>query len=378
MLANRYQLGSREGACANPGIWISVLSTAGGGAYHFFYRDPGRQDQVGVAMRIGVFCSGGDAPGMNACVRATVRAGIAHGHQIVGIRRGYQGLLEEDFYVTRDGRTEMTLRTVSDWTRHGGTFLRSSRSEMFRTSAGQQQAAEILRRHGIDGLIPIGGDGTFHGAVALAQSWDGQIVGCPGTIDNDLQGTDFTIGFSTAVSTAVAAVDKIRDTAESHERMFLVEVMGRHSGYIAVHTAIGAGAEMVCIPETETDITQIVDNLQALQQRGKSSVMMVVAEGDEGGGAATLQERLKDAGCPFSTRVVILGHLQRGGTPTPEDRLLASQLGHWAIQAMVAGSTGVMVGRVGGELCEKPFPETFASHRPIPADLLELVATLSL
>ena len=328
-------------------------------------------------MRIGVFCSGGDAPGMNACVRAAVRTGIAEGHEMIGIRRGYQGLLEEDFFVTRDGETRMTLRSVSDWARHGGTFLRSSRSEMFRTPAGQQQAAEILTRHGIDALIPVGGDGTFHGAVALSHYWNGQIVGCPGTIDNDLQGTDFTIGFSTAVSTAVAAVDKIRDTAESHERMFLVEVMGRHSGYIAVYTAVGAGAETVCIPETETDLKAIVENLQTLRERGKTSVMMVVAEGDEGGGAEAMQQLLTEAGCPFSTRVVILGHLQRGGAPTPEDRLLASQLGHWAIRVIGAGSTGTMVGRVGAELSETPFAETYASHRPIPQDLLELVATLS-
>ena len=274
---------------------------------------------------------------------------------MIGIRRGYQGLLEEDFFVTRDGEIRMTLRSVSDWARHGGTFLRSSRSEMFRTPAGQQQAAEILTRHGIDALIPIGGDGTFHGAVALSHYWNGQIVGCPGTIDNDLQGTDFTIGFSTAVSTAVAAVDKIRDTAESHERMFLVEVMGRHSGYIAVYTAVGAGAETVCIPETETDLKGIVENLQTLRERGKTSVMMVVAEGDEGGGAEAMQQSLTDAGCPFSTRVVILGHLQRGGAPTPEDRLLASQLGHWAIRMIGRGSTGVMVGRVGAELSETPF-----------------------
>ncbi|MBB75786.1 MAG: 6-phosphofructokinase [Planctomycetaceae bacterium] len=328
-------------------------------------------------MRIGVFCSGGDAPGMNACVRAIVRAGIVGGHEMIGIRRGYQGLLDEDLFITRDGERQMTLRSVSDWARHGGTFLRSSRSEAFRSLAGQQQAAEILTRHRIDALIPIGGDGTFHGAVALAQHWPGQIVGCPGTIDNDLQGTDFTIGFSTAVATAVAAVDKIRDTAESHERMFLVEVMGRHSGYIAVHTAIGAGAETICIPETETDIGGIVGNLQVLRQRGKTSVMMVVAEGDEGGGAEALQQRLQAAGCPYSTRVVILGHLQRGGTPTPEDRLLASQLGHWAIRALGAGSTGVMVGRVGASLCEVPFEETYARQRTIPEDLLELVATLS-
>ena len=328
-------------------------------------------------MRIGLFCSGGDAPGMNACVRAAVRAGIAAGHEMVGIRRGYQGLLEEDFFVTREGHPVMTLRSVSDWARHGGTFLRSSRSDIFRTTAGQQQAAENLTRHGIDALIPIGGDGTFHGAVALSEYWDGQIVGCPGTIDNDLQGTDFTIGFSTAVSTAVEAVDKIRDTAESHERMFLVEVMGRHSGYIAVYTAVGAGAETVCIPETNTELDSIVANLQALRERGKTSVMMVVAEGDEGGGATAMEERLQNAGCPFSTRVVILGHLQRGGAPTPEDRILASQLGHWAIRVIGAGRSGVMVGREGALLRETPFAQTYAEHRPIPQDLLELVATLS-
>jgi len=184
-------------------------------------------------MRIGVFCSGGDSPGMNACVRSVVRTAIDLGHEVVGIRRGYQGLLEEDFMVNQEGGQTMQLRSVSAWSRLGGAALRSSRSDEFRTTAGQQKAADILRRHAIDALIPIGGDGTFKGAVAFAKHWDGTIVGCPGTIDNDLIGTDFTIGFSTAVNTAVEAVDKIRDTAESHERMFVIEVMGRHSGYIA-------------------------------------------------------------------------------------------------------------------------------------------------
>ena len=328
-------------------------------------------------MRIGVFCSGGDAPGMNACVRAVVRAGLSAGHEVVGIRRGYQGILDEDFFLNRASEKLMTLRSVSDWSRQGGTFLRSSRSDEFRSEAGLLKAAAVLAKHGIDALLPIGGDGTLHGAVDLARHWPGQIVGCPGTIDNDLEGTDETIGFSTAVQTAVEAVDKIRDTAESHERMFVIEVMGRHSGYIAVYTALAAAAETVCIPETPTNIAQIVTDLKSLKERGKSSIMMIVAEGDEEGGAEQLNQQLLAAGCPFSTRVVVLGHLQRGGRPTPEDRLLASQLGTWAVEALIDNQTGVMAGRVGGEPRFTPFAATYARHKPIPAKLLELVETLA-
>ena len=328
-------------------------------------------------MKIGVFCSGGDAPGMNACVRAVVRRAIGEGHEVVGIMRGYQGLLDEDFFVNINGEQRMLLRSVSGWSRFGGAVLRSSRSEEFRTDAGQQKAADILRQHEIDALVPIGGDGTFNGAVALAKYWDGRIVGCPGTIDNDLIGTDFTIGFSTAVQTAVSAVDKIRDTAESHERMFLVEVMGRHSGFIAVHTAIGAGAECVCIPETPTDIPVIVNSIAALKERGKTSIMMIVAEGDEEGGAEHLNAQLKAAGNPFDTRVVVLGHLQRGGSPSPEDRILASAVGDFAVQAILDGETGVMSGLIGGNSTLTPFEITYAKHKPIPEELLELVEHLA-
>ncbi len=268
-------------------------------------------------MRIGVFCSGGDAPGMNACVRAVVRSAAIGQHEVIGIRRGYQGLLEEDFYVDHSGHHCMDLRSVSGWAQQGGTFLYSSRSDEFRTAPGQRKAAAILVKNGIDALIPIGGDGTFHGAVALAEHWSGKIVGCPGTIDNDLIGTDFTIGFSTAVQNAVEAVDKIRDTAESHERMFLVEVMGRHSGYIAIYTALAGSAEIACIPETRTDIPAIISDLKLLKQRGKTSIMMVVAEGDEEGGAEILNAQLQQAGCPFPTRVAVLGHLQRGERRPP-------------------------------------------------------------
>ena len=211
---------------------------------------------------------------MNACLRAVVRSALAHNQEIVGIRRGYEGLLAENFWTSQDSST-MTLRSVSDIAKRGGAMLHSSRSDEFRTPAGQQKAAAILRKNKIDALIPIGGDGTLRGAIALTQYWDGQIVGCPGTIDNDLLGTDFTIGFSTAVQTAVDAVDKIRDTADSHVRMFLIEVMGRHSGYIAMHTALAGAAECVCIPETSTDIKQLVENIKILKSRGKTSVLMV-------------------------------------------------------------------------------------------------------
>ncbi len=328
-------------------------------------------------MRIGVFCSGGDAPGMNACVRAVVRTAIAGGHDVVGINRGYHGLLAEDFFINADREPRMTLRSVSDWSRFGGAFLRSSRSDEFRTEAGQKKAAAILVKHGIDALVPIGGDGTFRGAVALAKVWKGLIVGCPGTIDNDLLGTDFTIGFSTAVQTAVDAVDKIRDTAESHERMFFIEVMGRHSGYIAVYTALASGAEAVACPETPTKIDEIIANLHLLKERGKTSVIMIVAEGDERGGAEILHNELKKAGNPFETRVVILGHLQRGGHPTPQDRILASQMGDGAVRAIVEGASGIMVGVVAGKCELTPFPETFAHHCEIPPHMLSLVAAMA-
>jgi 6-phosphofructokinase 1 len=328
-------------------------------------------------MRIGVFCSGGDAPGMNACVKGVVRAAAEHGHEVVGIYRGYHGLLHEEFFVAENGRPHMTARSVAGWARHGGAYLLSSRSEEFRTDEGQQQAAEILRRHQIDALVPIGGDGTFRGAIALAKYWDGRIVGCPGTIDNDLCGTDYTIGFWTAVQTAVECVDKIRDTAESHERMFLIEVMGRHSGFIAVYTALASAAEIACIPETTTDIECIVRDLRRLKERGKASIMMIVAEGDEHGGAEVLHEQLKQRGCPFSTRVVILGHLQRGGSPTAEDRILGSLLGGAAVQAVIDGANGVMAGTIDGRVTFTPFAETVTGHKPIPQHLLDLVATLA-
>lgn len=328
-------------------------------------------------MKIGVFCSGGDAPGMNACVRAVVRTAISEGHQVVGINRGYDGVIDADYFVNRDGKPIMSLRSVSGWSKEGGAFLRSSRSERFRSREGRLQAAEALRKNEIDALIPIGGNGTLTGAIEFAKDWEGQIVGCPGTIDNDLGGTDYTIGFSTAVNTAMEAIDRIRDTAESHERMFLIEVMGRHSGYIAVHAALACGAEVTAVPETPTDIPQIVDYLKLLKTRGKDSIMMIVAEGDEVGDAAAIDKLLAEAGCPFSTRIVVLGHLQRGGSPTPEDRVRATQMGSAAVRALMDGQTGVMIGVEGESTKATSFAEVIQAHRPIPNHLIKLLETMA-
>lgn len=314
---------------------------------------------------------------MNACVRAVVRRATSEGHEVVGILRGYQGILDESFFVDRDGQPHMTPRSVSGWSRYGGAFLYSSRSDEFLTEAGQQKAAGNLMRNRIDALVAIGGDGTFHGCEALARFWSGKIIGCPGTIDNDLLGTDYTIGFSTAVQTAVDAIDKIRDTAESHERMFLVEVMGRHCGYIAVQAAIAGGAEIVCIPETPTDLDAIVGQLHALRTRRKNSIILIVAEGDERGNALEIQAQLKQRGCPYSMRAVVLGHLQRGGSPSPEDRVLASQLGDFAVQSILAGHTGAMAGAQGTRCLLTPFPETYAGHKAIPPELFQLLGTLA-
>lgn len=329
-------------------------------------------------MRIGVFCSGGDAPGMNACVRAVVRTAVSEGHQVVGINRGYDGVIDGDFYCDDPAKQpQMSLRSVSGWSKEGGAFLRSSRSARFRTPEGRQQAVETLKKYQIEALIPIGGDGTLTGAIEFSKIWNGAIVGCPGTIDNDLDGTDYTIGFSTAVNTATEAIDKIRDTAESHERMFLIEVMGRHSGYITVHAAVACGAEVAAIPETPTDIPRIVDYLKLLKTRGKESIMMVVAEGDEMGDAKEINKLLAENGCPYSTRIVVLGHLQRGGSPTPEDRVRATMMGSEAVRAILSGQTGVMVGVRGENTVTTDFNTVINTRRSIPTHLLQLMETMA-
>lgn len=304
-------------------------------------------------MKIGVLCSGGDAPGMNPCLRAIVRAaGKYDDYKIVGIKRGYQGLFEGAFY--NDGRA-IDVRDVSGLSNKGGAFLNSSRCPKMYTEDGVKEAAEILKVNRFSALICIGGNGTLAGARDLAKFWDGQIIGIPGTIDNDLLGTDITIGFPTAVQTAVEAIDKLRDTAGSHDMMFVVEVMGRHCGDLAVYTALAGGSEVVAVPETETNFEEIANRLKEFKMLGKRSIIMVVAEGDEslGGtglvtGVGGMISELKKHGCPYEMRSVVLGHIQRGGTPCPTDRILATELGYYAIEAIRKGETNKMVGEISG------------------------------
>ncbi|QDT02109.1 6-phosphofructokinase isozyme 1 [Rubripirellula lacrimiformis] len=328
-------------------------------------------------MRIGVLCSGGDAPGMNACLRSVVRAATSDGHEVIGIRRGYQGLIDEDFFAGGADSGCMSARSVSHILERGGTVLHSSRCQAFTTPQGLQTAAAALRRNGIDALIPIGGDGTFRGAVALGKVWSGQIIGCPATIDNDLVGTDLTIGFATAVATAVDCIDKLRDTAESHERMFLVEVMGRNSGHLALATALAGSAEIACVPEVNVDADSIAKHVRELRSLGKQSIIIVVAEGDEQGGAVALNQKLAQAGCPYGTRTVILGHVQRGGSPSPPDRILATRLGDFAVRSLAAGATGMMAGDSAGRCRLVTLAETFATHKPLPEHEVELLERMS-
>ena len=324
-------------------------------------------------MRIGVLCSGGDAPGMNAALRSIVRTACTCGDEIYGIQHGYEGLLNEEFYRGENDSPVMGMRSVSGLSKIGGTILHSSRCKRFETPEGLQLATDILKKHKIDALIPIGGNGTLGGALDLGKVWDGQIIGLPGTIDNDLLGTDYTIGFATAVHTAVDAVDKLRDTAGSHDLMFFVEVMGRHCGDIALATAIASGAEIACIPEAEEPPERIVAKLHKIKRAGKMSVMAIVAEGDESGGAVAMQKILREAGNPFDSRTVVLGHVLRGGSPTPADRIIASELGNFAVSSLILGETGKMAGMIRGELTLTPFEQCIAGHKKVDSDRLRLL-----
>src|SRR6476469_1923973 len=286
--------------------------------------------------RIGVLTSGGDSPGMNAAIRAVVRTGIYNGLEVYGIMRGYQGLIEDDIY-------KMEGRSVANIIQRGGTILKTARCKIFHTAEGRRKAYEILQRRGIDGLVIIGGDGSFRGAVEFSKEFDIPCIGIAGTIDKDIAGTDFTIGFDTAVNTAVEAIDKIRDTADAHDRLFIIEVMGRDAGYIALHSGIATGAENILIPERKTDIEELVSSLMEKERRKKLVNMVVVAEGDEFGAneiARIIAERMPNA----ETRVCILGHIQRGGSPTCLDRLIASRMGYSAVECLLEGRFNVLVG----------------------------------
>jgi 6-phosphofructokinase 1 len=320
--------------------------------------------------KIAVFTSGGDAPGMNACIRAVVRATISFGHEAVGIYRGYQGMIEGDFW-------EMEKNSVSNIIQQGGTILRSARSKDFRTPEGRAKAYEQLKKANIDGVVAIGGDGTFTGARIFMEEYpDIAIVGCPGTIDNDLFGTDFTIGYDSAINTAMNAIDNIKDTANAHDRLFFIEVMGRDAGFIALRAGIATGAEEVLIPETVTNMDDLIKKLNDDHSKKKNSSIVIVAEGDDAGGAFKIANAVQNA-CPYETKVCILGHLQRGGRPTCMDRVRASRMGVGAVKALLEGKKGIMIGEINGSIAHTPFEKAIKHHMAINPTLLEMVELLA-
>ena len=320
--------------------------------------------------KIGVITSGGDAPGMNACVRSVVRTGLSLGIKVYGIKYGYNGIISGDMY-------QMKSYSVSNILQKGGTILKSARSEDFRTKEGRKKAYEQLKLREIEGLVAIGGDGTFTGANIFYEEYGIPVVGCPGTIDNDLYGSDLTIGFDTAVNTALDAIDKIRDTANSHDRVFFIEVMGRHSGYIAIHCGIGGGAELVMVPETSTTIQDVIDTLNQGRDQEKTSAIVIVAEGDEQGNAHEIAQKVSTALPNLDIRVSTLGHLQRGGSPTSIDRILASRLGMAAVEALVNGKSNVTVGVIDGQITYTSFKLAISKSKPISSELMRLVDVMN-
>ncbi|MCX3264413.1 6-phosphofructokinase [Pedobacter agri] len=296
---------------------------------------------------IGVLTSGGDSPGMNAAIRAVVRASIYYDIEVTGFIRGYEGLINNDFIA-------MDRKSVANIIQRGGTILKTARSETFRTKEGRQTAYNNLKAKNIDALVVIGGDGTFTGANVFSHEFDFPIIGLPGTIDNDLAGTDFTIGYDSAINTVIDAVDRIRDTAESHDRLFIVEVMGRDSGLIALRSGIGVGAEAIMIPEANMNADDILHKLEH-SRKDKASKIIIVAEGDDTGGAFKVGEILQEKYPHYDTKVSVLGHIQRGGKPTCMDRVLASQLGVAAVEGLINGESCVMAGQVNREIVFTPF-----------------------
>jgi len=318
---------------------------------------------------IGVFTSGGDAPGMNAAVRAVVRAAIYYKKKVIGIRRGYEGMLDKDFY-------EMNSRSVSNIIQRGGTILKSARSERFMTVEGRKQAHENLVAAGIDGFVAIGGDGTFRGATKFYEEFKVPSIGIPGTIDNDINGTDYTLGYDTASNTAVQAIDSIRDTASSHSRLFFIEVMGRDTGFIAVRSALAAGAEAFLIPEKKMELDQLIKILDIGHKNKKSSSLVVVAEGNRNGNAMEIAKLVTEQFNNYDAKVTVLGHLQRGGTPTTFDRVLASRLGVAAVEALIDGMKNVMVGRISGNITYVPLNET-SKDKGIDNELMRIAGILA-
>ncbi|MEZ4910223.1 MAG: 6-phosphofructokinase [Saprospiraceae bacterium] len=321
--------------------------------------------------RIAVLTSGGDAPGMNAAVRAVVRAAVYHDLHVYGIYRGYDGMVEGKIKRLEAG-------DVANIIQRGGTVLKTARSEAFRTEAGRKQAYENLKANDIDGVVVIGGNGTYTGADVFCHEYGVAMVGLPGTIDNDIYGTDYTIGFDTAINTAIEAVDKIRDTADSHNRIFFVEVMGRHSGYIALHTGIGSGAGAIFLPETETTIEELSEQLRLSIKRQKLFNLVIVAEGNKNGDASTLAREVKAMNPDYDIKVTIIGHLQRGGSPTAMDRVLASRMGHSAVQSLMRGESGVALGIINDKIIITPFKEAIHKSKPLNKQLIRMAEILAM
>ena len=314
--------------------------------------------------RIGVLTSGGDCSGMNACIRAVVRKAVYEGIEVVGIRRGFAGLMEGD-------SCPLNAHSVSGIIYQGGTILGTARAEGFLVEEGQRRASDTVRKLGIEGLIVIGGDGSFRGAYNLNKKWQIPTAGIPATIDNDIAGSDLTIGFVTALNTALEAIDKLRDTATAHNRLFIVEVMGRTSGYIALWAGLAGGAEEILIPEMKTDLDEVCRKLEEGRTRGKTSSIIVVAEGDEAGGAFEIGKRIREK-IGYEVRVAVLGHLQRGGSPTVLDRILATRLGADAVDVLKRGDGGKMVGLIANQVEIFPLEHAWREKKEIDLDLYQL------
>ena len=320
--------------------------------------------------KIGVLTSGGDSPGMNAAIRAVVRTGIYHGMEVYGIMRGYSGMVEGEIQ-------KMESRSVANIIQRGGTILKTSRCNEFLTSEGRAKAYKNLKQFGIEGLVIIGGDGSFRGAQIFSNEYDIPCIGLPGTIDKDIAGTDFTIGFDTAVNTAVEAIDKIRDTADAHDRLFIIEVMGRDAGYIALHSGISTGAEHILIPEKKTSYIDLISSLKEKQGRKKLVNLIVVAEGEEFGGADELAKHIKLQIPDQDLRVCILGHIQRGGAPSCFDRVIASRMGYHAIECFMEGRFNVFIGIVNNKMNYTPLDEAVKKKQRISEEWMKIVKILA-
>lgn len=326
---------------------------------------------MGAIKTIGLLTSGGDAPGMNAAIRAVTRAAIYNDLRVKAIYRGYKGLITGEI-------VEFKTQNVSNIIQQGGTILKTARCDEFKTPEGRRLAHETLLREGIDALVVIGGDGTLTGARIFAAEYDFPIVGLPGTIDNDIYGTDATIGYDTALNTILDAVDKIRDTASSHERLFFIEVMGRDAGFLALNGAIASGAEAAIIPEIATEVDQLEDLIKTGFRKSKNSSIVLVAESEKTGGAMHYADRVKKEYPEYDVRVVILGHVQRGGSPTAYDRILASRLGEAAIEALLDGQRNILLGIDDDQVVAIPFSKAIKNDKPIDPELLKVLKILSI